>query len=42
MKPALVVMTVEAEEVLAEVDPGVEDASDNRHSDIKNHNQILH
>jgi len=34
-------MTVEAEEVLAEVGPGVEDASDNGHSDIQNHNQIL-
>jgi len=33
MRPALV-MTVEAEEVLAEVGPGVEDASDNGHSDI--------
>jgi hypothetical protein len=31
MRPALVVMTVEVEEVLAEVDPGVEDASDNWH-----------
>jgi len=42
MRPALDVMTVEVEEVSAEVGPGVEDASDNPHSDIQNHSQILH
>ena len=37
MRPALVVMTVEAEEVSAEVEEisGVENASDNWHSDIQ-------
>jgi hypothetical protein len=34
MRPALVVMTVEVEEDLAEGDPGEEDASDNRDSII--------
>jgi hypothetical protein len=37
MRPALVVMTVEVEEVSTEVGSGVEDASDNWHSDIQNH-----
>ena len=45
MRPGLVVMIeAEEEEVSAEAEAeeaGVEDASDNPHSDIKDHSQIL-